>query len=133
HLRMADLVEGTHLATSAETGVWPTYVLGNVFILPGVPEIYRMKLVTVREILGDRGEAYVLRSVYTQGDEGAIKHWIDEVVARFPDVMVGSYPSFRDSDHSVRVTFDGGDRARVEEAARVFASLLPAVLFIRTD
>ncbi len=133
HLRMADLVEGTRLVTSAETGVWPTYVLGNVFILPGVPEIYRMKLVTVREMLGGHDDAFVLRSVYTLGDEGAIKHWIDEVVARFPDVLVGSYPRFRDSDHSVRVTFDGSDPARVEEAAQAFAALLPPALFCRTD
>ena len=133
HLRMADLVEGTRLATSEETGVWPTFVLGNIFILPGVPEIYRMKLVTVREILGGTEDAFVLRSVYTLGDEGAIKHWIDAVVARFPDVMVGSYPRFRDSDHSVRITFDGADAVRVEEAARAFAEMLPPELLVRVE
>lgn len=133
HLRMADLVEGTQLATSPETGSWPTFVLGNIFILPGVPEIYRMKLVTVRQLLAREGDLFVLKSVYTRGDEGTIKHWIDEVVVRFPDVMIGSYPRFRDSDHAVRVTFDGGDRVRVEEAARAFEQLLPASLHVRTE
>ena len=52
HLRMADLVEGTELAVAAETGMWPTFVLGNIFVLPGVPEIYRMKLLTVTDLRG---------------------------------------------------------------------------------
>lgn len=133
HLRMADLVEGTRLETTPETGTWPTFVLGNIFILPGVPEIYRMKLVTVRQLIGRDGEGFVLRSVYTHGDEGTIKHWIDEVVARFPDVAIGSYPRFRDSDYAVRITFDGVDLARVESAAGAFAALLPAELFVRSD
>jgi hypothetical protein len=71
--------------------------------------------------------------VFTRGDEGTIKHWIDEVVAAFPDVMVGSYPRFRDDDHSVRVTFDGRDSARVQAAAQRFAALLPAALLVRVE
>jgi molybdenum cofactor synthesis domain-containing protein len=133
HLRMADLVEGTELVRSAEGGAWPTFVLGNIYILPGVPEIYRMKLQAVRERLsgGDRG--FVLRSVYTRGDEGTIKCWIDDVVARYPDVMVGSYPRFSDPDHNVRITFDGRDAERVEAAARAFAGMLPAALLVRVE
>jgi molybdenum cofactor synthesis domain-containing protein len=132
HLRMADLVEGTELVVSPESGVWPTFVLGNVFVLPGVPEIFKMKLATVRERLRG-GEAFVLRSVYTRGDEGEIKRWIDAVVERYPDVAVGSYPRFRDADHNVRVTFDGRDVARVDAASREFASLLPPALLVRTE
>jgi molybdenum cofactor synthesis domain-containing protein len=122
HLRMADLVEGTELATTGETGVWPTFVLGNIFILPGV-----------RERLGSAGSGFTLRSVYTHGDEGTIKCWIDRVVGDFPDVMVGSYPRFRESDHSIRVTFDGRDGARVMAAAEAFAAMLPPALFVRLE
>ena len=133
HLRMADLVEGTELLLSDSSGAWPTFVLGNVFVLPGVPEIYRAKLVALRARLQGQGPAFVLHSVYTKGDEGTIKPWIDEVVARYSDVMVGSYPRFHDGDHAVRVTFDGGDSSRVHAAAQAFAALLPADLLVRVE
>jgi molybdenum cofactor synthesis domain-containing protein len=133
HLRMADLVEGTELVRHSEGTTWPTFVLGNIYILPGVPEIYRLKLRTIRERLRGAEGAFVLHSVYTRGDEGTIKRWIDEVVARFPDVMVGSYPRYLADDHNVRVTFDGRDRARVEAAAHAFAGLIPSGLLVRVE
>jgi molybdenum cofactor synthesis domain-containing protein len=133
HLHMADLIEGVELAFVPGGSEWPTLIMGNVFILPGVPELYRAKLVTVRGRLAGPERGFVVRSVYTRGDEGTIKPWIDEVVARFPDVMVGSYPKFQNPDHNVRITFDGRDATRVETAADAFTTLLPAALFIRRE
>ncbi len=133
HLRMADLVEGMELLLPPDGGSWPTFVLGNVFVLPGVPEIFRLKLGTLRAHLASGDPAFVLRSVYTRGDEGEIKHWIDEVVGRFHDVSIGSYPRFRDDDHNVRVTFDGRNAERVAAAASAFVSLLPSSLVVRVD
>lgn len=133
HLRMAELVEGTELIHGDEPGAWPVFVLGNIYILPGVPEIYRMKLRIVRERLRGTDPAFVLRSVYTLGDEGTLKPWIDAVVARFPDVMVGSYPRFGGGDHTVRITFDGRDAERVQTAAQTFAAMLPPALVVRIE
>ena len=48
---MADLVEGTELATVSETGVWPTFVLGNIYVLPGVPELIRDRVVPVADVV----------------------------------------------------------------------------------
>lgn len=132
HLRMADIVEGTELWEGLDAR-WPTMVLGNVFILPGVPEIYRFKLEGLRPRLRGPDAPFVLRSVYTSLDEGAIKAHIDDVVTRFADVSVGSYPRWRDPEYAVRVTFDARDEARVREAADVFAALLPADAVVRRD
>jgi molybdenum cofactor synthesis domain-containing protein len=132
HLRMADVVEGTELYPG-EDPRWPTMVLGNVFILPGVPEVFRFKLEGLRPRLRGDDAPFVLRSVYTALDEGSIKASIDAVVARFPDVSVGSYPRWRDADHAVRVTFDGRDAARVAEAAEAFRASLPEGSVTRTE
>lgn len=132
HLRMADVVEGTELYGGADPR-WPTMVLGNIFVLPGVPEIYRYKLEGLRPRLVGADAPFVLRSVYTALDEGEIKHAIDAVVVRFGDVAVGSYPRWRDPEYAVRVTFDGRDGARVREAAEAFAALLPAGAVIRSE
>ncbi len=123
HLRMADVVEGTELYGGGDPR-WPTMVLGNVYVLPGVPEIFRFKLEGLRERLRGGDAPFVLRSVYTALDEGELKPSIDAVVERYPDVSVGSYPRWRDPEYSVRVTFDGRDAERVREAADAFAAML---------
>ncbi len=132
HLRMADVVEGTTLWSGLDAR-WPTMVLGNVFVLPGVPDIFRFKLEGLRERLRGDDVPFVLRSVYTSLDEGAIKAWLDEVVALFPDVSVGSYPRWRDPEYAVRITFDGREGARVGEAAERFAAMLPREHLIRVE
>lgn len=132
HLHMADVVEGTEL-WPGKSPQWPTMVLGNVFILPGVPEIFRWKLEGLIDRLRGDDPPFHLRNVYASGDEGEIKPYLDAVVERFPMVSVGSYPRLNDPDHSVRVTFDGRDEAVVAEAAGAFVEMLPARWFLRRD
>jgi len=132
HLVMADVVEGTELHMG-ESPSWPAMVLGNVFILPGVPEIFERKLHGLRTRLVGAEAAFVLRSVFTAQDEGAIKPHLDAVVAAFPGVAIGSYPRLNDPAYSVRVTFDGRDTARVEAAAADFIARLPAGCFVRAE
>lgn len=133
HLRMADVVEGTELWPPPERREWPAFLVGNVCVLPGVPELYRAKLLALRPKLRGSEVPFVLHTVYTRGDEGNLRVHIDAVVAAYPDVMIGSYPSFRAPDHSVRVTFDARDGARSERAARDFAALVPAHELVRIE
>jgi len=131
HLRMADVVEGAELI--AAPGRWPVMSLGNVYVLPGVPEIFRDKLAGLREHLRGDEAPFVLRSVYVAADEGVIRPYIDAVVASHPDVAVGSYPRRGDPGYSVRVTLDGRDPARLGDAAASFAALLPREQLVRVE
>lgn len=124
HLRMADVPEGTELVT-ARRGEWPTVRVENIFILPGLPEIFRLKMPILREHLAGR-RPFISRSVDAEADESALAPLLDRVVERFPDVSIGSYPSFDDGVARVKVTFDGRDRARVDEAAEAFSAELPS-------
>ncbi|MEZ4219536.1 MAG: molybdopterin-binding protein [Polyangiaceae bacterium] len=123
HLRMALVPEGATLAESTEVR-WPTTVHANVWILPGVPEIFRMKLAVVREYL--RGPApFHSKAVFTQMDEASLKPALDAVVAAHPEVDVGSYPKWFDDSYKTKVTFDARDPAKVEAALQAFLALLP--------
>src|SRR5207244_3714861 len=42
HLRMSELPEGASLLAS-ESIPWPVIRIANVFVMPGVPEIFRIK------------------------------------------------------------------------------------------
>jgi molybdenum cofactor synthesis domain-containing protein len=123
HLQMALVPEGASLEAH-DTVRWPTIRLGNTWLLPGVPEIFRMKLVVVVDRLSG-GVGFVSRSVFTKMDEGDLKALLDQVVERFPDVGIGSYPKWQDPTYKTKLTFDGRDVARVDAACDAFLALLP--------
>jgi molybdopterin-biosynthesis enzyme MoeA-like protein len=124
HLRMALIPEGAELASNADVA-WPTVVMGNVWMLPGIPEVFQMKLSILRERLAG-GIPFVSRSVYTKMDEGDLKPLLDEVVAQYPEVEVGSYPKWSDPMYRTKLTFDGRDPAAITRAMEAFLKLLPA-------
>jgi molybdopterin-biosynthesis enzyme MoeA-like protein len=127
HLRMALIPDGASLESSVDVR-WPTIRFRNTWLLPGVPEIFRLKLpVAVAEIgKGNDAKPFLTRAVYTKMDEGDLKPLLDDVVERFPDVGVGSYPKWQDPSYKTKLTFDGRDAARVDAARDAFVALLPA-------
>jgi molybdopterin-biosynthesis enzyme MoeA-like protein len=50
---------------------------------------------------------------------------LDDVVAAFPDVEVGSYPRLVGSDWRVKITFESRDAARVQQARQALLERLP--------
>ena len=124
HLRMALMPEGAALETT-DAIRWPTTRIHNVWVMPGIPEVFRMKMHVVVEKLG-RAQAFVSRAVYTKMDEGDLKPLLDAVVAAYPDVAVGSYPKWMDPAYKTKLTFDGRDVARVDAARDAFVATLPA-------
>jgi len=124
HLRMALVPEGAALETTDDVR-WPTIRMRNVWLMPGIPEVFRMKVPVVIAKLG-AGRRFVSFAVYTQMDEGDLKPLLDAVVARFPDVDVGSYPKWADPSYRTKLTFDGQDEARALAARDAFIATLPS-------
>ncbi|HEX7666462.1 MAG TPA: molybdopterin-binding protein [Polyangiaceae bacterium] len=123
HLRMAIMPETATLESSPEMR-WPTIRMNNTFLLPGVPDIFRMKLpIVISRITA--GTPYISRAVYTQMEEAILKPILDATVARFPTIEIGSYPKLNDPTYKTKLTFDGRDPALVEEASQAFIAALP--------
>jgi molybdenum cofactor synthesis domain-containing protein len=125
NLRMAEIPDGAELVTSDHLA-WPVVAFRNVYILPGVPEIFRRKFLAIRERF--RVAPFHLRNVYCDADEGAIAVHIDAVVAAYPDVALGSYPRLVEAGWRVKVTLESKDGPRVEAAAAELVRLLGAVV-----
>jgi molybdenum cofactor synthesis domain-containing protein len=134
HLRMALVPQGAALEVSAEVS-WPTIRLGNTWLLPGIPEVFRMKLPVVVARIGGSApsQSFVSHAVYTKMDEGVLKPLLDRIVADFADVSVGSYPKWLDPAYKTKITFDGRDDALVLSARDAFVALLPPGEPQRTD
>ena len=66
NLRMAEVPEGITLSGTE----WPVMAMRNVYILPGIPDIFRAKFKSIRERF--RGDPFYLRCVFTSDEEGRI-------------------------------------------------------------
>jgi molybdenum cofactor synthesis domain-containing protein len=131
HLRMALIPRGAKLVSKSDAH-WPATLVRNVFVLPGVPEIFRMKLESVRSHLtGSR--PFVSQAAFVNLEEVDLKARLDAVVTRHPEVEVGSYPKWRDPSYRTKVTFDARDRAAVESALADFLGLLEPSAVVRVE
>lgn len=115
-LRMADIPDGAHLlyGDPPDPTRWPVVAVGNVYVLPGVPAIFRRKFDILRPML--QGRPIFGRFILSREGEGPIAAALDAVVAAFPSVAIGSYPQMDAATHKVRITVDGRDQADVEAA-----------------
>jgi len=131
-LRMADIPVGARLeyGPAGPGRSWPVVVVRNVWVLPGVPSIFRRKFEAVRELF--RAPPIHGRALYSRAGEGVIAGALDETVAAFPGVEVGSYPHLDAPDYSVKITFDGRDAQAVDGALAFLTSRLGDAV-VRTE
>ncbi len=130
HLRMADVPEGAELVSTPDVP-WPSVVMENVYVLPGVPRIFRLKLPLLRERLA-AGRRFHCRAVYTSCRETDIAELLDRVVDAHGDVDIGSYPVL-DGDYRVKLTVDSRSSSAADRALDALVEALPAGAVVRVD
>jgi molybdenum cofactor synthesis domain-containing protein len=129
-MRMADTPEGAELISDQRLG-FPTIKCENVYILPGIPEILEQKFVALKERF--TATPYHLRVVYTRDGEGSIAEHLNATVAKYPELLLGSYPKLGHPEYAVKLTLESKDQAYVEAALAHLLSLLPAEAVVRTE
>jgi thioredoxin-like negative regulator of GroEL len=71
--------------------------------------------------------------VFTRDGEGAIAEHLNATVARFPDLLLGSYPKLGDPEYAVKLTLESKDQGYVEAALAHLLGLLPRDGVVRTE
>jgi len=123
HLKMAEVPEGAELL-GAESLRFPTIVMRNVYVLPGVPEIFRQKFDAIRERFRD--DPIHLKNVFVRIGEGTLAAHLNELLRHYPALLLGSYPEFSNPEYRVKVTLESRDPTYLEAALAVFVKGLPA-------
>jgi molybdenum cofactor synthesis domain-containing protein len=123
NLRLADVPAGSELVYGKDD-VWPVVCFRNVYILPGVPALFRRKFIDIRDRF--RAVPVTAARLYVDVEEGELAPSLDAVVAAFPGVKVGSYPRFSERDFRVLVTFEGAAHDQVTGAYDALATRLGA-------
>jgi molybdenum cofactor synthesis domain-containing protein len=131
NLRMADVPQGAHLVDTDHAS-WPVIAYENVYILPGVPVIFRRKFEAMKERFRQASIAHV-RRVYCMADEGALAAHLDAIVAEHRGVVVGSYPRYDAQDYRVIVTLESRDEAAAKLACDRLVARLPPGVVVRTE
>jgi molybdenum cofactor synthesis domain-containing protein len=129
-MRMADVPDGAELIVDARLG-FPTIKCENVYILPGIPEILEQKFAALAERFN--ASPYYLRVVFTRDGEGSIAEHLNATLAKFPELLLGSYPKLGDPEYAVKLTLESKDQAYVEAALEHLLALLPRQTVVRVE
>jgi molybdopterin-biosynthesis enzyme MoeA-like protein len=128
-LKMAEVVEGTDL--TFEGNLFPTVRVENIYVLPGIPELFREKFSAMRQRFA--ADPFHLRVIYTNEPESTIADFLNRTMEDFPELMLGSYPKLNDPEYRVRITLESKSRDYVEQAFAALIAMLPESAVVRTE
>jgi molybdenum cofactor synthesis domain-containing protein len=129
-LRMANVPEGAVLlATDALFA--PVVNIQNVYIFPGIPRILQERFHSIQERFRDA--PYFLKNVFVRYGEGVIAFALNDLLAKYPHLLLGSYPVLDLPDYKVKVTLESKDSNYLENALKTLIASLPQDAVHRID
>ena len=124
--RMARVPEGGELVRNPVSGP-PGFMIGNVFVLAGVPSIMRGMLEDIGWRL-EGGAVVVSRTIRVEGSgEGVIAAPLEAVAKAHPELSLGSYPFFGPAGYGANLVVRGRDPAEVDRTLDELTAALRAV------
>lgn len=121
-LRMANVPDGAKLLAT-EALFAPIVNIRNVYIFPGIPSILQERFHAIKEMFRDT--PYYLKNVYVRYGEGVIAEMLNELLVKFPKLMLGSYPVLDVPEYKVKVTLESKDQSYLDQALQAFIASLP--------
>ena len=114
-LRMARIPKGAALIANSVSKA-PGFSIGNVHVMAGVPAIMQAMLAALAQNL-ETGRKMLSRSLAAGMKEGDLASAFGAVQAKYPDVTMGSYPTFEDGvGFATTLVLRGRDEARLAAA-----------------
>jgi len=128
YLKMAEVPEGAGLVAS-DPSHFPTVQIENVYVLPGIPEIFEAKIVSLRDRFVS--QPYHLRQVLVAASEGRIADILHATLSAYPELMLGSYPKLADPEYQVKLTLESKDETYVDRALEDLVGRIPSEYIVR--
>jgi molybdenum cofactor synthesis domain-containing protein len=127
--RLAEAPEGSRLLHGAQSR-FPVLACDDVYLLPGVPELFRAQLELCLAELP--GAPVQVRELFLSVGEPEIAHALDAVALALPHVAIGSYPTWGDgAAYRVKLTVEHVDAAVVTAAVERLVRELPEGCVLR--
>ena len=90
--KMAKMPDGVQLIYNPLTAA-PGYIIENVYVLPGVPEIMEKMFLKILERL-NHGESKIISTINTNLFESVIALELETIQKKYSKCSIGSYPYF---------------------------------------
>lgn len=104
---------------------WPLYTVENVYVLPGIPEIFRRQVDHLLDTF--EGIPVTTNVAFLALDEGDLTQPLTALAEAYEGrVAFGSYPVLGVSEYSVKVTLDSRDADALAQATAALLERLPA-------
>ena len=113
-LRMARIPFGAYLVENS-VSVAPGFMLGNVIVMAGIPNIMHVMLDAATKFL-KTGKKMLSSALDLHRPEGEIAQLFGELQQRYPDVPMGSYPFMRDGKPGTQLVLRSTDPERLAAA-----------------
>lgn len=101
-LRMADVPESAELLDESGHN-WPIVRARNIFILPGVPQIFQQKFDRLIRYLPN-ATPFFQSALFVNWDEVYFAEQLRVLNAEIEDLMIGSYPIFGHPQYNTQIT-----------------------------
>jgi molybdenum cofactor synthesis domain-containing protein len=123
-MRMARIPFGGELVENS-VSIAPGFMLGNVIVMAGVPNIMHVMLEAATRFL-KTGKKMLSAAMDLHRPEGEIAEMFGALQKRYPDVPMGSYPFQRDGKPGTQLVLRSTDAARLAEAETELKAQLAA-------
>nr|WP_272210510.1 competence/damage-inducible protein A [Marinicella sp. W31]MDC2876403.1 competence/damage-inducible protein A [Marinicella sp. W31] len=123
--RMARMPEGATLIDNPVSTA-PGFVIGNIYVMAGVPSIFQAMLDNVIPTLKG-GVPLISETVECPFGEGDIAARLGEIQKAHPETSIGSYPRFSAEGFRTQLVVRAREKADVEAAAADIRSMLEAM------
>ena len=120
--RWALLPRGSRPLANPHGGA-PGFAIENVYVLPGLPSEMKAMFASIEEEFRRGSPIQSWRRAY-RTYESVIAGTLAETVARWPGVLVGSYPSFSTEGSTVEVVLKSSDADALAAASAWLASAI---------
>lgn len=115
-LRMARIPDGATLIENPISKA-PGFQMGNVFVMAGIPKVMNAMMDVAAPRLA-RGKPVRSLTLLVEGGEGDVAAPLKDIQARYPDVVIGSYPFESPKGFCTNLVLRSRDDAALEAAFR---------------
>lgn len=121
-LKMSDMPRGVTLIGNP-VSVAPGFIIGNVYVMAGVPRIMQAMFDSIRHTLKG-GKKVDSVTVSTYLTEGTIAAQLTAIQNAFPNVEIGSYPFVRDGKLGTSLVSRHEDAAQLAEVKKQLITMI---------
>lgn len=121
--KMADMPYGVEQLIDNPVSIAPGFILDNVYVLAGVPEIMQAMLDGILPLLkgGAKVSSKTISCFHREGEIAAPLSAIDK---KYDRVAIGSYPYFRNGHFGVSIVLRSVDEIQLQRAVKDIKNLI---------